>query len=145
MLFGLAMLVSQKSYAQARIGYSEKEIVQDCKENNWECKVDFLDKEKGKPKTKIIQVTTPPKGKDGVSFVTTHLLDKDDICVLSFIYPNNNKALNSLVQYYNSEYVQISDTKWKNYTSSGIFNANLVIDEDDNSFYFVWSKQEKKK
>lgn len=63
------------------------------------------------------------------------------ICTLTLIIPDTQGTLNYLVEQYNSQYVIVSSTKWKQYSKNGIADIELQY-FDDGSYYFLWSISE---
>ncbi|MBX7242594.1 MAG: hypothetical protein K1X92_12705, partial [Bacteroidia bacterium] len=57
-------------------------------------------------------------------------------CYLTMIIPDNQAALNYLVEKYNKEYVIISETSWKMYGNNGIMKINLIFAEEG-GYYFL--------
>lgn len=63
--------------------------------------------------------------------------DSDKVCTTTVIVPENDGALNFYVEMYNKQYVIISPTSWKMYSSQGILDIELVYPEGGGT-YFIW-------
>jgi hypothetical protein len=118
----MLFILFQKTEAQARLGSSKKDIMNEFREKN-------------------IQVKTTDKGEEYLAFeseMCTNLFyfDTNENCETVVIFPKNNKAINILVEYYNNHYVIIDDTHWKMYTSEAIAQIELVFYEQETMF--IW-------
>ena len=126
LLFILFAICSKVSFSQSRIGYSESEI----REEFWESYYHF--------------VSDYDKNGNYYSAMTTNLAtvfyyyNSDKECVMTFIVPNNQGALNTIVELYNKQYVIVSPTKWKMYAKYGVCEIELVYKEEG-KYYFKWS------
>lgn len=63
--------------------------------------------------------------------------DSDKVCTSSIIVPDDDGALNFYVEMYNKEYVILSPTSWKMYSSQGISDIELIYPEGGGTF-FLW-------
>lgn len=128
-IFLILALVFSMSYtkAQGRIGYSEWEIRSEFPEKTFKSGND-------KDGDKWIEMETDISS---VRYYFNALHDWN--CYLTMIIPDNQAALNFLVEKYNKEYVIISETKWKMYGNNGITKINLIF-ADDGGYYIAISK-----
>lgn len=62
--------------------------------------------------------------------------DDEKYCDATAIFPANQGFLNAYVEYYNKQYVIISNTEWKMYSSNGI--ATIQLHFTDDAYFFVW-------
>jgi hypothetical protein len=125
-LMFLLTLVSVIAFGQARLGYTFTDI-----------KSEF-----GASKYNLEQGYREGIGYYiGVEMQNINVLycfNSQKICTLTLIVPNTIGALNYLVEQYNSQYVIVSSTKWKQYSKNGIADIKLQYN-DDGSCYFLWS------
>ena len=112
-------------FGQARLGVSEAEIKTEFSNSRYKLTSDY--------------------NEDGIYYITieteramvSYLFNSDKICKASFILPNNDGALNFYVEMYNKEYVILSPTSWKVYSSQGISDIQLIYPEGGGTF-FLW-------
>ena len=62
--------------------------------------------------------------------------ESDWKCYMTIVIPDNQTALNVLVERYNREYVIISETEWKMYGNNGIMKISLIFAEEG-GYYFL--------
>jgi hypothetical protein len=118
------IIFSNNTEAQARLGSNKSEIMKEFSEKN-------------------IKVNLTDDGEEYLSFesnisVNLYYLDKDEICYNVVIFPKDNSAINTLVEFYNDKYVVIDESHWKMYTSNGIAQIDLIFFE--NSAMFIWKE-----
>ena len=118
------IFLSNNTAAQARLGSNKSDIMKEFSEKN-------------------IKVNLTDDGEEYLSFesnisVNLYYLDKDEICYNVVIFPKDNSAINTLVEFYNDKYVVIDESHWKMYTSNGIAKIDLIFFE--NSAMFVWKE-----
>ena len=73
---------------------------------------------------------------NGLGKMIYYLNIENDVCLFCVLVPDNQEILNNIVQRYNEEYVIISDTEWKKYTSRGVMNILLMF--KDNGYFFSY-------
>jgi hypothetical protein len=120
----LFILVCTYTFAQARIGSSATEIKNVFWESHYNLKSGY--------------------DNDGDYFITIEIekatvayyFDLDKICSRTVIFPDNQGALNFYVELYNKQYVIVSPTEWKMYSSGGIANIKLIFTDD--GYFFIW-------
>ena len=118
------IILSNNTEAQVRLGSNKSDIMNEFREKN-------------------IKVNLTDDGEEYLSFesnisVNLYYLDKDEICYNVVIFPKDNSAINTLVEFYNEHYVVIDETHWKMYTSNGIAKIDLIFFE--NSAMFIWKE-----
>ena len=124
-LTSIFVVTSYIVFGQARLGYSEAEIKTEFSNSRYKLTSDY--------------------NEDGIYYITieteraivSYLFNSDKICKASFILPNNDGALNFYVEMYNKEYVILSPTNWKVYSSQGISDIELIYPENGGTF-FLW-------
>ena len=80
-------------------------------------------------------------GTPHLSFTTSrayvrHSFNSSGYCTSAMVVPLNQGALNFYVETYNKQYVIVSQTEWRMYSSSGISTIKLVSHND--MAFFVW-------
>lgn len=118
------IFLSNNTEAQARLGSNKSDIMNEFRDKN-------------------IKVNLTDDGEEYLSFeshisVNLYYLDKDEICYNVVIFPKDNSAINTLVEFYNEHYVVIDESHWKMYTSNGIAKIDLIFFE--NSAMFIWKE-----
>ncbi len=114
-LFFLSFL----SFGQGRIGFTAEEIMAEFP--NYKFVHGVTDNG-----TKYISSDDFNRGEVGYFF------DEQGKSYLTIIIPRTTRDLNALIQYYNYQYVQISDTEWKAYLKNGsILKIELIRSENN--------------
>jgi len=67
-----------------------------------------------------------------------YYFNKQRICYMTIIVPDDQGALNYYAELYNRQYVIISPTKWRMYSEHGIAEIELIYPEEG-GFYFAWT------
>jgi hypothetical protein len=109
----LWLLFAESLLAQARIGYTEKQIKSEFA--NYNFKTAYT-----KDNTKYIYW-------EDADLISAYYLDNKNISYACIIVPKKQGILNYLVESYNKKYVIISETQWKMYNNNGIVNIELVF------------------
>lgn len=127
LLFFIAFIVSVNINAQSRIGYTLSDIRAEFTKNNYKMKL-----------------TSNTSGSSTFEVhmekcIVLYILNKDNVCFSSAIFPSNQGVLNWYVEQYNKKYVIVSSTSWKMYSEGGISKINLIIKDD--FYYFVWTNE----
>ena len=65
-----------------------------------------------------------------------YYFDKDKVCYMYVMSPLTQVSLNAGVEFYNKNYVIMSDTHWMMYTSGGTCDIHLI--RDGKLTYFLW-------
>ncbi|MFK7947914.1 MAG: hypothetical protein AB8G11_10005 [Saprospiraceae bacterium] len=125
LLIIIAMLLSMSSFSQARLGSSATEIKNEFWESYYE-----LDSGYDSDGDYYIKIEVEKAS-------VIYFFDSDKICNRTFILPDNQGALNYFVELYNKQYVIVSSTEWKMYSSGGIASIKLIF-ADDGGYYFLW-------
>jgi hypothetical protein len=120
----LVLGLGYKTDAQARLGDTE-----------WEIREEFSEK-----------TFTSGYSKDGDKWLMMETSlstvgyyfgkESDWKCYMTIVIPDNQTALNTLVEKYNREYVIISETEWKMYGNNGIMKISLIFAEEG-GYYFL--------
>jgi hypothetical protein len=117
-------LISLLAAAQARLGTSASDIKAEFSDSNYKLTSAYNDE-----RVYTITVTLERS-------TVLYYFNKDFICNVTFIIPNNQTVLNYMVEYYNKNYVVISTTEWKMYSKNGICRVELVFGDD--LYFFAW-------
>lgn len=124
LLVVLSIAFKNAVFSQSRIGYSEYDIVH----------TEFPDKS-----------FTQLKGVDGVTYITWeddrircyYYFDSTAICDMCFIEFKAQGALNQYVQLYNTDFVIISDTKWKIYLQNGVIEDCELVNIKGTEYFKI--------
>ncbi len=119
------MFIAHTANAQARIGYTSAAIREEYSASNYALKSGYLN-----DGTLYIQITT-------YNSTVYYFFNSNYICESTVIQPDNQGALNSIVETYNKQYVIIDSTHWKMYNANGICTVELVY-PDSGGYFFVW-------
>lgn len=124
----ILFLITISSYSQVRILYSEKYIREDFGDrlttNFTENGVKFL---------RLKQET----------YSIAYYINNNGICYLCMITPYNPETLKSLKEFYNQNYVKLSDTEWKEYKQNGvIFVTQTEVENKPVFLFFANTKNE---
>ena len=127
LLFIIALFIAVSADAQSRIGYTLSDIRTEYAKSNYKMKL-----------------TANANGSSTFEVhmekcIVLYILDKDNLCYSSAIFPSNQGVLNWFVEEYNKKYVIMSSTSWKMYSEGGISYIKLIINDD--SYFFVWTKE----
>ena len=68
--------------------------------------------------------------------ISYYYFDKDGWCDLCYIQMKNNGSLNNYVEKFNKQYVIVSNTEWKLYSTNGILSCKLMKIGDSMYFQF---------
>ena len=113
-----------KVKAQARLGHTEWEIREEFSEKTFTSGYD-------KDGDKWLKMETD------ISTVKYYFKEETEWrCYVTMVIPDNQTALNVLVEKYNREYVIISETEWKMYGNNGIMKIKLIF-ADEGGYYFA--------
>ncbi len=118
----LFIVFSVNLFSQPRIGATEYEILKEFYQEKFD---------KGYTKDGVKWISF-----DNGLGVMLYYINEDNVCNYCFLVPHNQEIINNIVQRYNEEYVIISETKWKKYTSRGIMNILLMF--KDNGYLFAY-------
>ncbi|MBN2662832.1 MAG: hypothetical protein JXR68_04210 [Bacteroidales bacterium] len=92
------------------------------------------------------QVFTSGTTTDGVRYISTsfdhadvgYYFNNEGYSYFVQMIPKNNSALNTMIKYYNANYVIISATEWRAYTDVGIMKVQLFFNNNGTqSIYFT--------
>ena len=122
LLASLFLILSIGTFAQARLGYSEQGIRDEFPDNDFTVSYD-------ENNNKLLDTE--------FSHAVVRYILSNDVCYKTLILPKSDEDLNALIRRYNSNYVSISSTEWKQYTRNGIVNIKLVY--VDNTPVFIFS------
>lgn len=111
---------------QARLGSKASDIRKEFSDPKYNLKSEYKDG------TLFIQINIEELDMDVV-----YLCGSDEICNATAIIPKTQRALNTLVELYNKEYVIISKTEWKMYSKNGISKVKLYFVDD--GYYILWT------
>lgn len=114
---------------QARLGSKASDIRKEFSDPKYNLKSEYKDG------TLFIQIDI-----EELDVKALFLCGTNEICKATAIFPNNQKALNDLVELYNKAFVVISKTEWRMYTKNGIANVKLYFVDD--GYYFLWTVDE---
>jgi hypothetical protein len=117
--------MSLLAFGQARLGSSVEEIKAEFWEDNYNLKSGY-----DSDGDYFIHIETERAA-------VTYYFSSDKICTSTFIAPKNQGALNFYVELYNDQYVIISPTEWKMYSSDGIASVKLIYPEGG-GYFFLW-------
>lgn len=117
------MLLSGAVLGQSRLGSTRSDIYAEFSDNNPEFGID----DDGTPYLTIVF---------NRSYVR-YYFNARSVCYLVMIIPRSQGDLNYLVELYNKQYVIVSSTSWRMYTSEGgIATVDLMTSNDN--VVFVW-------
>lgn len=123
--FLLLMLISVTVFSQARLYSSFDEIKEEFNHPEFHL-ISGIDEE-GDLYINIFTTRT----------TTMYYFDKDNICIITFIIPDDEGELNYYVELYNKKYTILSEKKWRAYFTDGYANIELVFGK--NYTYFKWT------
>lgn len=124
----IVFLFTVNSFSQARLGSFAEEIKNEFWEDEYGLKEGYTD-------DNIYYLSLRM---DRVSVL--YYFNYDKICQFTIIIPDDQGALNYIVENYNNQYVIVSSTEWKMYSKNGISKIQLIYDEEG-GYYFMWSIQ----
>ena len=58
-----------------------------------------------------------------------YLFNTNEVCFACILIPHTDKILNDYIQFYNDNYVTISDKEWKMYSKNTVASIELVYTE----------------
>ncbi len=119
LLFISWLLFAKNLLAQARIGYTEKQIKSEFSNYNF--------------KTAYTNDNTKYIYWEDADLISAYYLNDKNISYACIIVPKKQGVLNYLIESYNKKYVIISETQWKMYNNNGIVNIELVF-KDGSAF-----------
>lgn len=125
-LFITFLLFSFVTFSQSRLGYTAEQI----KAEFWESSYNLMSSHDSSG-----NLYTAIKTNNAFVF---YYFNSDNKCIVTFVVPDNQGALNTFVEMYNSRYVILGPTRWKMYSSGGVADIKLVVKEDGR-FYFMWT------
>lgn len=127
LLVFILALCSTMAFSQSRLGYSESEIRNEFWETRYNLKSNY-----DKSGNYYISIFTE-------TATVFYYFDTNKDCIITFIVPDNQGALNAFVETYNTRYVIVSPTEWKMYSNAGVSQIKLVY--KDNRYFFMWNVQ----
>ena len=119
------LLFSKAVYSQSRIGSYEKDIRSEFIKQKMETGFDDN-------KNRYLSV-------EFTSITAIYYFASNGKCIITFIIPDNQGSLNSMVENYNGKYVIVSDKKWKMYSDNGILDIELIFPNEGKAFFVIKS------
>lgn len=120
----LLLLTYSFSNSQARLGSSFKEINSEFSQYEKEFK------KNGDISYLIVYM-------DDISSI--YYFNEDQFCFKTIVMPGNEGLLHYFIEDYNSKFVVVSNSKWKFYTKGITVTCELIWDELEEVYYFLWS------
>lgn len=124
------VLLSIETYSQAKLLHTEQQIREDFKEYKF---------------------TTSIANEDGYyslsinddSMMIFYYFNSNKVCYATIIIPMDEQTLKYYIERYNKDYVTLSSTKWKRYsTDKRICNIKLQCYDEVKSYAFVWTMED---
>lgn len=129
LMFILFTCLNFNLFSQARLGVKASEIRKEFSDPKYNLKSKYEDG------NLFIEIELNDLDLDVV-----YMFNSQNICKLTAIIPHNDRALNTLVDLYNKEYVPVSKKKWRMYSKNGIAKIELIFTKD--GYYFVWTEED---
>ena len=67
-----------------------------------------------------------------------YFFDKNNLSVITTIYPTTQGMLQGIIETYNKRYVIVDSYNWKFYDSGVLYKCSLK-QTDDNGYFFLWT------